>query len=107
MEERRVIGGDLGIGDGRLTSTFSPSDCFWLLDSLLQYTSYSVTPPSLSHSHSRVAAPTGNDRPAPQRLEGEAPTAADVDDQSECGPIWFFSSPSSFQGTTCIVTPRF
>lgn len=46
-------------------------DCFWLLDALLQYTSYSMTPPSLSHSHSRVAAPTGNERPLPQRLEGE------------------------------------
>lgn len=49
----------------------SPSDCFWLLDSLLQYTSYSMTPPSLSHSHNRVAAPAANDRPLPQRLEGE------------------------------------
>ncbi|CAG5954390.1 unnamed protein product [Menidia menidia] len=45
-------------------------DCFWLLDALLQYTSYSMTPPSLSHSHSRVAPPTGADRPLPQRLEG-------------------------------------
>lgn len=45
-------------------------DCFWLLDALLQYTSYSMTPPSLSHSHSRVAPPTGIDRPLPQRLEG-------------------------------------
>lgn len=53
------------------TFHFSPSDCFWLLDSLLQYTSYSMTPPSLSHSHNRVAAPAGNDRPLPQRLEGE------------------------------------
>uniref|UniRef100_H3CGJ5 Membrane-bound transcription factor site-1 protease n=1 Tax=Tetraodon nigroviridis TaxID=99883 RepID=H3CGJ5_TETNG len=44
-------------------------DCFWLLDSLLQFTSYSMTPPSLSHSHSRVAAPPGSDRPLPQRLE--------------------------------------
>lgn len=47
------------------------SDCFWLLDSLLQFTSYSMTPPSLSHSHNRVAAPTGNEHPMPQRLEGE------------------------------------
>lgn len=47
------------------------SDCFWLLDALLQYTSYSMTPPSLSHSHSRVPAPTGNERPLPQRLEGK------------------------------------
>lgn len=47
------------------------SDCFWLLDALLQYTSYSMTPPSLSHSHSRVAPPTGTERPLPQRLEGE------------------------------------
>uniref|UniRef100_A0A8C5N646 Membrane-bound transcription factor site-1 protease n=1 Tax=Gouania willdenowi TaxID=441366 RepID=A0A8C5N646_GOUWI len=45
-------------------------DCFWLLDALLQYTSYSMTPPSLSHSHSRVAPPTGAERPMPQRLEG-------------------------------------
>uniref|UniRef100_A0AAQ4NRX1 Membrane-bound transcription factor site-1 protease n=1 Tax=Gasterosteus aculeatus aculeatus TaxID=481459 RepID=A0AAQ4NRX1_GASAC len=45
-------------------------DCFWLLDALLQYTSYSMTPPSLSHSHSRVAPPTGAERPLPQRLEG-------------------------------------
>lgn len=50
---------------------FFLSDCFWLLDSLLQYTSYSMTPPSLSHSHNRVAAPAGNERPLPQRLEGE------------------------------------
>lgn len=47
------------------------SDCFWLLDSLLQFTSYSMTPPSLSRSHNRVAAPTGNEHPMPQRLEGE------------------------------------
>uniref|UniRef100_A0A7N6B6M5 Membrane-bound transcription factor site-1 protease n=1 Tax=Anabas testudineus TaxID=64144 RepID=A0A7N6B6M5_ANATE len=45
-------------------------DCFWLLDALLQYTSYSMTPPSLSHSHSRVAPPTGTEHPLPQRLEG-------------------------------------
>ncbi|KAE8295892.1 Membrane-bound transcription factor site-1 protease [Larimichthys crocea] len=45
-------------------------DCFWLLDALLQYTSYSMTPPSLSHSHSRVAPPTGTERQLPQRLEG-------------------------------------
>uniref|UniRef100_A0A671VX83 Membrane-bound transcription factor site-1 protease n=1 Tax=Sparus aurata TaxID=8175 RepID=A0A671VX83_SPAAU len=45
-------------------------DCFWLLDALLQYTSYSMTPPSLSHSHSRVSPPTGQERPLPQRLEG-------------------------------------
>lgn len=47
------------------------SDCFWLLDALLQYTSYSMTPPSLSHSHSRVAPPSGAEHPLPQRLEGE------------------------------------
>uniref|UniRef100_A0A8C6P5X6 Membrane-bound transcription factor peptidase, site 1 n=1 Tax=Nothobranchius furzeri TaxID=105023 RepID=A0A8C6P5X6_NOTFU len=45
-------------------------DCFWLLDALLQYTSYSMTPPSLSHSHSRVAPPTGVEHPLPQRLDG-------------------------------------
>lgn len=48
------------------------ADCFWLLDALLQYTSYSMTPPSLSHSHSRVAPPTGTERPLPQRLEGKS-----------------------------------
>lgn len=51
------------------------SDCFWLLDALLQYTSYSMTPPSLSHSHSRVAPPAGTDRLLPQRLEGEEETS--------------------------------
>uniref|UniRef100_A0A8C1G8P6 Membrane-bound transcription factor site-1 protease n=1 Tax=Cyprinus carpio TaxID=7962 RepID=A0A8C1G8P6_CYPCA len=45
-------------------------DCFWLLDALLQYTSYSMSPPSLTHSKNRVAPPTGTDRPLPQRLEG-------------------------------------
>ncbi|XP_051726643.1 LOW QUALITY PROTEIN: membrane-bound transcription factor site-1 protease [Ctenopharyngodon idella] len=45
-------------------------DCFWLLDALLQYTSYSMTPPSLTHSKNRVVPPTGTDRPLPQRLEG-------------------------------------
>lgn len=49
-----------------------PTDCFWLLDALLQYTSYSMTPPSLSHSHSRVAPPTGAVGPLPQRLEGKS-----------------------------------
>ena len=33
-----------------------------------------MTPPSLSHSHSRVAPPTGQERPLPQRLEGESVT---------------------------------
>ncbi|XP_061677597.1 membrane-bound transcription factor site-1 protease isoform X3 [Syngnathoides biaculeatus] len=45
-------------------------DCFWLLDALLQYTSYSMTPPSLSHSHSRMPPPMGTEHPMPQRLEG-------------------------------------
>uniref|UniRef100_A0A9R1SCC8 Membrane-bound transcription factor site-1 protease n=2 Tax=Cyprinus carpio TaxID=7962 RepID=A0A9R1SCC8_CYPCA len=45
-------------------------DCFWLLDALLQYTSYSMTPPSLTHSKNRMVPPTGTDRPLPQRLEG-------------------------------------
>lgn len=45
-------------------------DCFWLLDALLQYTSYSMTPPSLIHSKNRMVPPTGADRPLPQRLEG-------------------------------------
>uniref|UniRef100_A0A8C2J0L2 Membrane-bound transcription factor site-1 protease n=1 Tax=Cyprinus carpio TaxID=7962 RepID=A0A8C2J0L2_CYPCA len=45
-------------------------DCFWLLDALLQYTSYSMSPPSLTHSKNRMVPPTGTDRPLPQRLEG-------------------------------------
>ncbi|KAG7275301.1 hypothetical protein CRUP_018275 [Coryphaenoides rupestris] len=56
-----------------LYQTPSDGDCFWLLDALLQYTSYSMTPPSLVHSHSRVTPPTGTDRPLPQRLEGIMP----------------------------------
>ncbi|MGH0172896.1 UNVERIFIED_CONTAM: hypothetical protein FKN15_064358 [Acipenser sinensis] len=45
-------------------------DCFWLLDSLLQYTSHSVMPPSLSHSENRQPPPTVNEQPLPERLEG-------------------------------------
>uniref|UniRef100_A0AAY4EWD7 Membrane-bound transcription factor site-1 protease n=1 Tax=Denticeps clupeoides TaxID=299321 RepID=A0AAY4EWD7_9TELE len=45
-------------------------DCFWLLDALLQYTSYSMMPSSLTHSKSRVPPPTATDHPLPQRLEG-------------------------------------
>uniref|UniRef100_W5MI11 Membrane-bound transcription factor site-1 protease n=1 Tax=Lepisosteus oculatus TaxID=7918 RepID=W5MI11_LEPOC len=45
-------------------------DCFWLLDSLLQFTSFSTIPPSLAHSKSRLPPPTGTERPLPERLEG-------------------------------------
>uniref|UniRef100_A0AAR2LDS8 Membrane-bound transcription factor site-1 protease n=1 Tax=Pygocentrus nattereri TaxID=42514 RepID=A0AAR2LDS8_PYGNA len=45
-------------------------DCFWLLDALLQYTSYGVTPPSLLHSQNKVTPPAGTDKPLPERLEG-------------------------------------
>lgn len=73
IKRARTVGVDPGLlfRDEMFYFGFSPSDCFWLLDSLLQYTSYSMTPPSLSHSHNRVAAPAGSDRPLPQRLEGE------------------------------------
>ncbi|XP_048828805.1 membrane-bound transcription factor site-1 protease isoform X1 [Brienomyrus brachyistius] len=46
-------------------------DCFWLLDALLQFTSYSMTPASLTHSKSRVVPPASvSERPLPERLEG-------------------------------------
>lgn len=53
-----------------LGSPISILDCFWLLDALLQYTSYSMTPSSLAHSKNRMVPPTGTDKPLPQRLEG-------------------------------------
>ncbi len=53
-----------------LGSPISVLDCFWLLDALLQYTAYSMTPPNLSHSKNRMVPPTGTDKPLPQRLEG-------------------------------------
>lgn len=49
-----------------------PTDCFWLLDSLLQYTSYGVMPPSLSHSENRQRPPSGEGCPLPERMEGES-----------------------------------
>lgn len=48
-----------------------PTDCFWLLDALLQYTSYGVTPPSLSHSGNRQRPPSGAGLAPPERMEGE------------------------------------
>ncbi|ETE64645.1 Membrane-bound transcription factor site-1 protease [Ophiophagus hannah] len=45
-------------------------DCFWLLDSILQYTSYGVMPPSLSHSEHRQRPPTGAGYILPERMEG-------------------------------------
>uniref|UniRef100_A0A8C9VRP1 Membrane-bound transcription factor site-1 protease n=1 Tax=Scleropages formosus TaxID=113540 RepID=A0A8C9VRP1_SCLFO len=45
-------------------------DCFWLLDALLQFTAYSMTPASLSHSQSRALPPSVSERPLPERLEG-------------------------------------
>lgn len=48
-----------------------PTDCFWLLDALLQYTSYGVTPPSLSHSGNRQRPPSGAGSATPERMEGE------------------------------------
>jgi hypothetical protein len=47
------------------------TDCFWLLDALLQYTSYGVTPPSLSHSGNRQRPPSGAGLAPPERMEGE------------------------------------
>ena len=47
------------------------ADCFWLLDALLQYTSYGVTPPSLSHSGNRQRPPSGAGSVTPERMEGE------------------------------------
>uniref|UniRef100_A0A8C9EYR5 Membrane bound transcription factor peptidase, site 1 n=1 Tax=Pavo cristatus TaxID=9049 RepID=A0A8C9EYR5_PAVCR len=44
--------------------------CFWLLDSLLQYTSYGVMPPSLSHSENRQRPPSGEGCSLPERMEG-------------------------------------
>ncbi|XP_052583216.1 membrane-bound transcription factor site-1 protease isoform X4 [Peromyscus californicus insignis] len=53
-----------------ITQTFKDQDCFWLLDALLQYTSYGVTPPSLSHSGNRQRPPSGAGLAPPERMEG-------------------------------------
>ncbi|KAK3548464.1 hypothetical protein QTP70_013154 [Hemibagrus guttatus] len=63
----------MAFSDGLYEGDFTMADhdnCFWLLDALLQYTSYGVTPPSFLHSQNKVPAPSGNDRPLPERLEG-------------------------------------
>ncbi|XP_047649035.1 membrane-bound transcription factor site-1 protease isoform X2 [Phacochoerus africanus] len=53
-----------------ITQTFKDQDCFWLLDALLQFTSYGVTPPSLSHSGDRQRPPSGAGLAPPERMEG-------------------------------------
>ncbi|KAM7058356.1 membrane-bound transcription factor site-1 protease isoform 1-T2 [Molossus nigricans] len=53
-----------------LDDSHRQKDCFWLLDALLQYTSYGVTPPSLSHSGNRQRPPSGAGSPTPERMEG-------------------------------------
>ncbi|KAM9289147.1 membrane-bound transcription factor site-1 protease isoform 2-T2 [Morus bassanus] len=53
-----------------LDDSHRQKDCFWLLDSLLQYTSYGVTPPSLSHSENRQQPPSGAGYSLPERMEG-------------------------------------
>ncbi|XP_075572012.1 membrane-bound transcription factor site-1 protease isoform X2 [Pelecanus crispus] len=53
-----------------LDDSHRQKDCFWLLDSLLQYTSYGVTPPSLSHSENRQRPPSGAGYSLPERMEG-------------------------------------
>ncbi|XP_023562560.1 membrane-bound transcription factor site-1 protease isoform X3 [Octodon degus] len=53
-----------------LDDSHRQKDCFWLLDALLQYTSYGVTPPSLSHSGNRQRPPSGVGLAAPERMEG-------------------------------------
>ncbi|NWH65513.1 MBTP1 protease, partial [Geococcyx californianus] len=53
-----------------LDDSHRQKDCFWLLDSLLQYTSYGVTPPSLSHSENRQRPPSGEGYSLPERMEG-------------------------------------
>ncbi|XP_071613118.1 membrane-bound transcription factor site-1 protease isoform X3 [Heliangelus exortis] len=52
-----------------LDDSHRQKDCFWLLDSLLQYTSYGVTPPSLSHSENRQRPPSGAGYSLPERME--------------------------------------
>ncbi|XP_073911670.1 membrane-bound transcription factor site-1 protease isoform X2 [Castor canadensis] len=53
-----------------LDDSHRQKDCFWLLDALLQYTSYGVTPPSLSHSGNRQRPPSGAGLAPPERMEG-------------------------------------
>ncbi|XP_054553003.1 membrane-bound transcription factor site-1 protease isoform X2 [Talpa occidentalis] len=53
-----------------LDDSHRQKDCFWLLDALLQYTSYGVTPPSLSHSGNRQRPPSGVGSVTPERMEG-------------------------------------
>ncbi|XP_036689228.1 membrane-bound transcription factor site-1 protease isoform X2 [Balaenoptera musculus] len=53
-----------------LDDSHRQKDCFWLLDALLQFTSYGVTPPSLSHSGARQRPPSGAHSVAPERMEG-------------------------------------
>ncbi|OWK15850.1 MBTPS1, partial [Cervus elaphus hippelaphus] len=53
-----------------LDDSHRQKDCFWLLDALLQFTSYGVTPPSLSHSGARQRPPSGAGLAAPERMEG-------------------------------------
>ncbi|XP_021787905.1 membrane-bound transcription factor site-1 protease isoform X3 [Papio anubis] len=53
-----------------LDDSHRQKDCFWLLDALLQYTSYGVTPPSLSHSGNRQRPPSGAGSVTPERMEG-------------------------------------
>ncbi|KAJ7312035.1 hypothetical protein JRQ81_006366, partial [Phrynocephalus forsythii] len=53
-----------------LDDSHRQKDCFWLLESLLQYTSYGVTQPSFSHSESRQSPPTGAGYTLPERMEG-------------------------------------
>ncbi|XP_033075047.1 membrane-bound transcription factor site-1 protease isoform X2 [Trachypithecus francoisi] len=53
-----------------LDDSHRQKDCFWLLDALLQYTSYGVTPPSLSHSGNRQRPPSGAGSATPERMEG-------------------------------------
>ncbi|XP_064414456.1 membrane-bound transcription factor site-1 protease [Latimeria chalumnae] len=53
-----------------LDDSHRQKDCFWLLDSLLQFTSYGVLPPSLGQSENRVQPPAATDHPLPQRMEG-------------------------------------
>ncbi|KAL7978713.1 hypothetical protein Chor_013202 [Crotalus horridus] len=53
-----------------LDDSHRQKDCFWLLDSVLQYTSYGVMPPSLSHSEHRQRPPTGAGYVLPERMEG-------------------------------------
>uniref|UniRef100_A0A8D1DCP9 Membrane-bound transcription factor site-1 protease n=1 Tax=Sus scrofa TaxID=9823 RepID=A0A8D1DCP9_PIG len=53
-----------------LDDSHRQKDCFWLLDALLQFTSYGVTPPSLSHSGDRQRPPSGAGLAPPERMEG-------------------------------------